>query len=320
LFTAMQPERDLFDVLIVGGGPAGLSAATWLGRARRQVILVDSRTPRNAAASKVHGFLTRDGVGPMMIRRLSLRQLVRYAVETVEDAVVSVEARMSASGFPTEFAASLASGRTVECRKVLFATGTFDDLPELPGFRECFGSTIHPCPYCDGWEHRDGRLIAYSESPDKAADLGLTLLGWSSQVTVVTNGRLLEQEDRHRLALARVAFAEERIVRLRHRGRRLRLVEFERGEPLEAAALFFSASQRQQCDLPERMGCVRQRAFVDANDKQRASVPGVYLAGDADGDVQFAIVAAAEGAKAAVTINKELLSEDRERPEAAPLP
>lgn len=295
-----------------------MSAATWLGRARRKVILVDSRTPRNAAASKVHGFLTRDGVGPMMIRRLALRQLIKYGVETVEDAVVSVEARTSASDFPTVFVASLASGRIVECRKVLFATGTFDELPELPGFRECFGATIHPCPYCDGWDHRDGRLIAYSESPDEAADLGLTLLGWSSQVTVVTNGQRLEQDDRHRLAQARVAFAEERIVRLHHRGRRLRLVEFERGEPLEATALFFSASQRQQCDLPERLGCVKQRAFLDASDQQRASIPGVYLAGDADGDVQFAIVAAAEGAKAAVAINKGLLSEDRETMERAP--
>jgi hypothetical protein len=183
------------------------------------------------------------------------------------------------------------------------------------------------CPYCDGWDHRDGRLIAYSESPDKAADLGLTLLGWSSQVTVVTNGQRLEQHDRHRLAQARIAFAEERIVRLHHRGRRLRLVEFERGEPLEATALFFAASQRQQCDLPERLGCVKQRAFLDASDQQRASIPGVYLAGDADGDVQFAIVAAAEGAKAAVVINKGLLSEDREtmertpaqRPRSAPL-
>ena len=308
----MRSNPYVFDVLVIGGGPAGLSAATWLGRARRRTLLVDGGTPRNAAASRIHGFLTRDGVRPQTIRQIALRQLARYEIEAVHDTVVAVDSRNAKDCYPTEFTATLSSGRTIDCRKVLFATGTLDELPDLPGFRECYGASIHHCPYCDGWEHRDSRLLAYSDSPSKAAGLGLLLLGWSSQVTVLTNGRQLEADDRHRLVLAGVAFAEERIARLSHRGRRLRRVEFERGEPLVAAAMFFNASQRQQCDLPGRLGCVTDdRLLLKASDRQRARVPGVFLAGDADGDVQFAIVAAAEGATAAVAINTELQEEDR---------
>jgi len=155
-------------------------------------------------------------------------------------------------------------------------------------------------------------MIAYADDPPKAAGLGLLLCGWSSQVTVVTNGRSLAADDRRRLALGGVAFAEERIVRLRHRGRRLCRIEFERGEPVAASAMFFAAPQRQQCDLPEGLGCVREeRTFLKASDRQCSTVPGVFLAGDAEGDVQFAIIAAAEGAKAAVAMNRELQDEDR---------
>jgi len=125
----MNSESAILDVLIVGGGPAGLSAATWLGRARRKTLLVDSGRPRNAAALRIHGFLTRDGCRPRTIRRLALRQLAKYEIETFNDEVVSVVPLAPKGRCPTEFTARLRSGRTINCRKVLFATGTQTSCP-----------------------------------------------------------------------------------------------------------------------------------------------------------------------------------------------
>ena len=304
-------KTAMYDVLIVGGGPAGLSAALVLGRALRTIALFDAGQPRNVAARAVHGYLGHDGIPPDELRVKGRKETERYGVELLDEAVVLAEAAASAS-FPTAFRVTTQSGRTAEGRKLLLATGVVDDLPDVPGLADCYGVSVHHCPYCDGWEHRDERLLALGDELDKAIGLAIGLRNWSASVTLLTQGRPLAQPERDRLERQGIAWSEVHLRCVLHENGRLIGIELNDGSRVSGAALFFSSKQRQQSDLPLRFGCgVNEKEHAETTDKQRSRVPGLFLAGDVDGDVQFAIVAAAEGATAAVAINRELQEEDR---------
>jgi thioredoxin reductase len=313
--TDRNSATELYDVIVVGGGPAGLSAALMLGRCRRRVIVVDSGTPRNAAAKELHGFLGQDGITPHRLLKAAREQLARYDVSLLSGKVMSAVCCADDESVQqrTRFAVTIKDGTRLVGRKLLFATGCMDRLPDIPGLRECYGVSVHHCPYCDGWEHRGRHLLAYAEqNPKGAAGLGLALRTWSDRVTILSNGSTIADEDRRRLLRNGIRWNENVIVRLNCDDGRLRAVEFEGSAPLEADALFFESVQHQQCDLPESLGCgYADDEHVRTTSKQRTTVRGIFFAGDADGDVQFAIVAAAEGATAAVAINRELQDEDR---------
>lgn len=303
-----------FDALIIGGGPTGLSAALILGRACRRVALIDAGQPRNAAARELHGFLTRDGIPPRELLRLGREEVVRYGVELLEDQVIAAEcaAPPADSPFKTLFTVSCSAGRRLTGRKLLFASGTCDTLPDFPGVKECYGATVHHCPYCDGWEHRGKRLLAYGETAGDAVGLARSLRTWSDRVVAITGGHQASEQERHRIRKNEIEFKPDRIVCLRHRGDQLQAVVFDDGTELAADALFFNTRQDARCDLAHRLGCeLDEQCRARTTGKQQTNVPGVFLAGDADGDVQFAIVAAAEGATAAVAMNRELQEEDR---------
>ena len=306
-------ETTNCDVLIVGGGPAGLGAAWLLGRSLRSVVVVDAGRPRNAAARAMHGFPTRDGIDPREFLDLARRELRTYGVEVVVDEISLVEAATPRlPNHKTAFAAATKSDRRIHSRKVLFATGTCDELPDLPGLTACYGASVHHCPYCDGWEHRNRRLLAFSSEADKAVGLGLLLRGWSNDVTALTHGSSPSQKDRREASANGLRIADAKVARLLHEEDVLKGVEFESGDSIKADALFFNTGQTQTSDLPQKLGCkLDHRELLKASDKQQSGVPGVFLAGDAEGDVQFVVVAAAEGAKAAVAINKELQEEER---------
>jgi thioredoxin reductase len=311
----MADSHSMYDALIIGGGPSGLSAALVLARACRRVVLFDAGQPRNAAARQINGFLGRDGTNPHDLRRDGRRELAQYGAEIIDEAVTGCECvpRSSDQPYRTAFRVTTQQRRTLMGRKLLFATGARDKLPELPGLRECYGVSVHHCPYCDGWEHREQRLIAFGETAKDAAGLGLALRGWSQQVTVVTHGEALDPKQKQRLQGNGIAWREERVVRLAHSDGNLQGVELEGIEDLLPAEGFFFHSEPQgSTELPCALGCELGKNEVgQTSRKQKTNVPGVFLAGDSDGDVQFAIVAAAEGATAAVAMNRELQDEDR---------
>src|SRR5215470_11970315 len=171
----------MFDVIVVGGGPAGLSAALMLGRCRRHVLLCDLRQPRNRRSRALHGYLTRDGVAPSELNNLGRRELAAYDIELRCTGVTS--ARREADHFQV----ALGTGAEEAARYLLIATGVIDDLPAISGFEACYGQSIFHCPYCDGWECRDRRLAAFGRG-SKAEGLALALRTWSRDVVLCTNG------------------------------------------------------------------------------------------------------------------------------------
>jgi thioredoxin reductase len=295
-----------FDVIIVGAGPAGLSAALVLGRCRRRVLVCDSGRPRNAASHGLHGFLTRDGIEPSEFLHIARDQLRQYETVELRDAEV-IEARR----LKNTFEITLNDGERLTSRRLLLATGIVDELPQIEGLPAFYGTSVFHCPYCDGWEMRDQPLAIYGRG-ENGAGLALELLLWSRNLVLCTDGPGdLDDKDINRLKKHNISIREHKITRLEGTEGVLERLVFANGESLAVRAMFFSTDQKQASDLAMKLGCeLTDQGCVDTGDYETTEVKGLYVAGDASRLVQFVIVAASEGAQAAVAINKELLRED----------
>lgn len=303
---------DLWDAIVIGGGPAGLNAALVLGRCRRRVLLFDDGKPRNAASHAVHGFLSRDGTDPAELRAIARKQLAAYPSVRCEAERV-VDAARTSFGFEVVTSA----GRHVSCRKLLLAGGVVDHLPQQPGFRELYGLGLFHCPYCDGWEMRDKPLAVYGRGDSKGGGMALEMTLWSNDIVLCTDGPSeLGADCRTRLGRYGISIREEKIVRLDIATAAPYQasfdIVFDAGPSLPRAGMFFNTDRHQSTDLAARLGCdlYGSRGCEVDNDQQMSDVPGLYVAGDASRDVLQVVVAAAEGAQAAVGINKALLAED----------
>jgi thioredoxin reductase len=298
-----------FDVAIIGGGPAGLSAAIILGRARRRVVLFDHGKYRNYAARGVHGYLGLDGIAPDELRNRGCEEAKKYGVCIKRLAVTSARAIECKASYQPRFEV-ITEQQSFFCRALILATGIEDILPQIPGLAELYGRSVHHCPYCDGWEHRDEHLVALG-SATSAVELALSLRGWSAQVTACTNGEVPSDADRQRLAANGIQLRVERITCLTEQDDRLSEVVFQNRKSLPCDALFFSADQTQSSKLPASLGCAEAGdGLITTDDKQCAQVDGLFVAGDLHSDVQIVSVAAAEGVIAATSANKMLLKQD----------
>jgi thioredoxin reductase len=294
----------MYDVIVAGGGPAGLSAALMLGRCRRRVLLCDTGEPRNRYSHALHGYLTREGIPPADFNSLGRAELTKYGVECRTVCVSGAER------VDERFRVSLGDGRIEESRFLLIATGVKDDLPPIPGIDVCYGRSVHHCPYCDGWEWHD-RPLAVLGKGISGVRLALSLKTWSQEVTLCLDGSRLDRRGRERLERNGIGIRPAKVSTLEHADGMLTAVTFASGPPLTAAALFFTTGQHPQCDLATRMGCVfNNRGTVNTGTLCETNVPGVFVAGDASRDAQFVVVAAAEGVKAALAINQALQKEE----------
>ena len=289
----------MYDVVIVGGGPAGLSAALMLGRCRRRVLVCDLGEPRNRRSHALHGYLTRDGIAPAQLTALGREELQPYGIEFRRIGVTDAAWRAD------RFQLTLGNG-SEEARYLLLATGVVDDLPAVSGLDECYGRSVFHCPYCDGWEWRDRKLAVLGRGRE-AGQMALALKTWSADIIYCTNGARLDPATRDRLARNDVAVKTAPIARLDHVDGALSAIALADGELLPRDALFFHTAQHPQSDLAARLGCTLTRGgTVNTGNGCDTNVPHVFVVGDASRDAQFVVVAAAEGVKAAVTINKAL--------------
>ncbi len=299
-----EETQKPYDAVIVGGGPAGLSAALALGRARKRVLLYDSGPRRNAAAVHIHNFVTRDGTAPEEFRRTARQQLARYPQVQVRDE--RVEAISGARG---AFQVRTGSG-TSEARRILLCTGMIDEPLPIAGFRELWGSAIFQCPYCHGWEVQERRwgYLARAADQHMLLPFALQLRGWTAQVTVFAVGFELPAETREQLERCGVRIETAPVARLVAPQQQLEAVELAGGVSVPCDVLFAHPPQRQ-VELVRALGLTTDGdgyVQIDAM-KGETSVPGIYAAGDLTSrGMQAAVWAAAAGTRAAAMLNVEL--------------
>src|SRR4029079_2524226 len=295
-----------YEALIVGAGPAGLSAALVLARCRRRVLLCGTGETRNHASHGIHGLLGQEGQMPADFIAAGVRDLERSpTVDRRDVEVVSIEA--SNGGFTF----ACADGSEGSAGKILLATGRLDELPAIPGVEALYGCSVHHCLYCDGFEYADKPIAAYGDG-DKGAGLALMMKQWSADVILCAGGGPAPSADlQRRLAANGIPTFETPIAALEGDGSVLRGIRFDDGSYTERSALFFSTGCHQRSDLWLALGCARDEKGGIITDAltEETTVPSVYVAGDVSRDVLLIAVAVAEGAKAAVAINRALLRE-----------
>jgi len=296
----------MYDVVIIGAGPAGLSAALVLGRCRRAVLVCDNGHPRNEASRAMHGYLTRDGIPPLEFLRLARQELAQYDTVAIRNVTVT-DARCAGE---SRFETTLETGEVLESRKLLVASGVRDNVPDIPGIADLYGRSVFHCPYCDGWEVRDQPLAVYGRG-ERGYGLSLELTAWSRDILLCSDGPCeLDADKTDRLTRNGITIREDRVVRLEGADGVLERVVFAQGSASNRRALFFTTGQHQQSPLAVQLGCeFNEKGTVSTGKYETTHLPGLFVAGDASRAVQWVVVAAAEGAEAAFAINTDLIKE-----------
>ena len=296
-FRVGRRVNGMVDAMIIGAGPAGITAALWLGRCRRSTLVFDSGSPRNGASAALHGFLSRDGVSPWELRALGRAELAAYPTVSVFDQNV-VAAERLVDGFVVQ----AADGARHRGRLLLLATGRTDSLPEIPDAQRFYGRGIFHCAYCDGWEHRDEPLAVIG-CDDNAVSVAKLLRTWSSDVILCTHGR---SSDLDAGGIPVITSALTRLVDAPDGC--LGKLEFASGERRDCRALFFCSDCDQKSSLPRDLGCqFDAEGSVVCNAHAATGIPGLFVAGNVRGGIHLAITAAAEGAEAALAMNNWLV-------------
>lgn len=306
--------RTFYDCIVVGAGPAGLSASLFLARYLHRTLTFHHNSPRNEYAHGVHGFLGHHNISPAELLARGRNEVTLHGGLIVEACVTEVELISN-----DHFRVSVdREGRTetFDGRRLLLATGLRDLTPDCPGFREFYGVSVHHCPDCDGYESRDKR-IAVLGSGARTVGFALTLLTWSNRITLITNGHSddITMADRSQLSNFDIQVLDRSIAALEGdlETKQLRRVLFKDGESLECDALFFNLGTVLANNFHEMLGCKldEESGLIWVDETQQTSVEGVYAAGDVTPYSQLAIVAAAEGAKAAIHLHHSLTPSER---------
>ena len=295
-------EATQVDAAVVGGGPAGLSAALTLARAGRQTIVFDGGAPRNAVADHSHGFLTRDGASPEELGRLGREEVASYG-GTVQQAVVT-DAERTAKGFRL----TLDTGEHVEAHILILATGVVDELPDIPGLAEAWGASAIHCPYCHGHEHRQEPTVLLCLN-DTSFNEARLLRGWTNDLTVIAVGtEYLDDEQEAALVAEGTRVVRTPVARLHVVERQIEAVELEDGSVLPCRVFYLQPPQRQRSGLGEQLGLdLSEKGCLCSDFEGRTDVPGLFVVGDASDWPQSIAVAVAEGSWAGMAANYDLV-------------
>ena len=301
-----------YDIAVVGGGPAGLSAALWLARYLHKVVVVDSGDPRNWETRGINGYLGHQGIRSPDLRAIGHAECAEYGVEFVGGIV---DEAINETG--ELFAICLRDGSTIEAPRILLAIGLKDVWPNIPGLDQCYGETVHVCPDCDGYETRDKKTVVVGTGR-KAVGMALALTTWTRQIVICTNGEPpdMEQEVLDQLKALNIPVLDGPIRCVVSKDREISGVELEDGMSLDCERLYFAIGQYPSDDLGAQLGCERdQLGRLVIDEHNHTSVKNVYAAGDIAHAPQLAIVAASSGAVAAMAIHGSLIPETRKLPD-----
>lgn len=291
------------DAIVVGGGAAGLAAATWIARYRRSVVVLDGGEPRNRWVDQAHGYLGADPVHPAALLERAREEVSRYEEASLR-ATSATRARRRDDGV---FVVATGGGE-VEARRLVLATGVQDRFPEVDRFFEHYGADVFHCPTCDGYEARDAEVVVFGWNED-VTGFALTILGWARSVVIVTDGRPFEGDAgcRRQLAEAGVPVLEDDAVELLGRRGGMEGVRLRGGDVLSCQLAFFSIAHEPRNDLARQLGCrLTAEGCIEVDHQHATSVPGVYAAGDVTPGLQLLQVAAAGGATAGVACARSL--------------
>ncbi|MET9499252.1 NAD(P)/FAD-dependent oxidoreductase [Streptomyces sp. NPDC006552] len=312
-----QYSKDTYDVVVVGGGTAGLSAALILGRSRRSVLVVDAGEPRNAPAAHMHGYPSRDGMAPDAFLAEVRREVAAYGVELVRDRVTAAEPAGAVG--PDGFGVTLAGGGRVHARRLVVATGLVDELPDLPGVAERWGKDVIHCPYCHGWEVRD-RAIGVLYTPASGIHQALLFRQLSADVSLFLNGAdedELPDEDWQLLAAAGVSVVSGKLDALVVTDDALTGVRLADGREFARGVFVVPPRMVPGDSLLTALGARTKETpagpFVDVDPTGLTSVAGVWAVGNATGPAEQVVNAASAGYRAGATLNAELLHADLAR-------
>ena len=299
---------DSYDVTIVGGGPAGLTAALFLARYLHSVVVVDSRDPRNWEARGINGYLGLHGITPPELRERGRAEAARYGAQLVDGCVSTVRRETE-----DRFVTTLEGGRTLTSLRLMLAIGIKDVWPQVPGLDQCYGQTVHHCPDCDGHEAKEKRTVVIA-SGRSAAGMALSLTAWTRNITICTNGKpdAIEPRARAKLDALKIPVVERRLVRLEADGSNVRALVLDDGTAVECERVFFAIGHYPADDLGVQLGCDRDdEGLIVVDDKYRTSVRNVFAAGDITPGPHLAIAAAGGGAVAALAMHASLVPDER---------
>lgn len=297
-----------FDAIIIGGGPAGLTCAIFLGRYRRRVLVIDSGHPRNYATTGIHGFLGHHSIKPGELLKRGRAEALDSGVEFADGRVTRIERDGDVFNVATE------AGNGLRARRIVLAYGVRDTLPDIPEIESYYGVTVHHCPDCDGYESRDQRIgvIGWGKS---AAGLALKLLQWSDDIVVFTHGheREWDEELHSKLLAEQVDIKDEKVIALVGKKGHVDAAVLSTGERVAAQRLFFTIAVQRSTTLAEDLGCEVESDTpnVVVDEHRRTTIEGVWAIGDLAAGAQLVITSAADGAIAAIDINKTLLPPSR---------
>ncbi|MGT8904857.1 NAD(P)/FAD-dependent oxidoreductase [Bacillus safensis] len=295
----------LLDCAIIGGGPAGLSAALVVGRGRKQVIVFDDELPRNRVTQESHGFITNDGMTPFEIRRAGEADLQKYPnIKIKRSRIVDIQKKEE------RFTLLTHEGDRFEAKKIILATGLQDILPEIEGIHDVYGKTLFSCPFCDGWELKDKALALIAEN-QRALHMAKLLSNWTKDLIVFTNGHVLAEEDKVLLTAHSIQVIDVPIVSIDHDNGQLRSLQLANGETVKREGSFVASEFKQSAPFAEKLGCqMTKNAGIETDILGRTTVSGVFACGDNLGGPAQLVLAAAAGSQAGMGVIHELVQEE----------
>jgi len=302
-----MPRESTYDCIIIGGGPAGLTCAIFLARYRRPVLVIDSGKPRNYASRAIHGFLGQHNIPPGELLARGRSEAEAAGAEICHCSASRVE-RVG-----DIFEVTTSSG-VMRARRVVLAYGVRDKLPDIPEIESYYGGSVFHCADCDGYEVREKRVgvIGWGKN---AVGLALKLLQWTDQLTIFTDGHPREWTDEHfsKLLALGIGVKDEKVISLIGESAMVHAAVLSTGEHVSVDALFFTIGVERSCVLAEDLGCEvdDEHPNIIVDDHKQTSVEGIYAVGDLVPGSQLAITSAADGAIAAIAINKSLLPPSR---------